>query len=34
MEKSGDDQFYNGKKLPGVFKQQSKHLAKVIDDKQ
>ena len=22
MEKSGDDQFYEGKKLPGVFKQQ------------
>jgi len=33
MEKSGDDQYYEGKKLPGVFKQQNRHLEKVKEDK-
>lgn len=33
LEVSGDSEYLQGQKLPGVFKHQSKHLDKVSDDK-
>lgn len=33
MEVSGTSEYLEGKKLPGVFKQQAKHLDRVKDDK-
>ena len=33
MEVSGDSEYLQGQKLPGVFKQQTKHLDKVKEDK-
>jgi hypothetical protein len=33
MEVSGESDYLQGQKLPGVFKQQAKHLNKVKEDK-
>ena len=33
MEVSGNSEYLQGQKLPGVFKQQAKHLGKIKEDK-